>query len=480
MRIRRALDQPVQIQCIDTPLSKIVGRLQDDAEIPIVVDHRALDDVGLGSDTPITVSLVGQTLRGTLRHMLKELDLTYVVHDEVLKITTPEEAENELSTRVYDVASFGVDDPMVVVDPMAPSTRLDKLIDVIEATIAPDTWSSVGGAGEIQPMDLLGTITVSQVDEVHDQISGLLSAIAQARATPAAGHELRTAVPIHSTRTEEIRIRIDSILAKDAALEFMDASLEELAEYLREEHQLPVLIDNRALDDVGLGSDTPVTVDLRGISLGAALRLTLKNLDLTWVVNNEVLKITTPEEAERELLTCVYPVHDLVGSQPVFGAHRAYWDPIVTTRSLRQLVAQLTSCAAPRSWDQVGGAGAIEPVVPWGVLVISQTADVHRQVAAQLKVCRKVASRQPASEQVQTQQPEVLELHYYEVVEPVEEVIKTIKGTIEPNSWVEGDSGPQIYSVGNKLMIRQTPSVHVKIYQLFTRGQLQVRGLGRG
>ena len=38
--------------------------------------------------------------------MLKELDLTYVIRDEVLKITTPEEAENELLTKVYPVADL--------------------------------------------------------------------------------------------------------------------------------------------------------------------------------------------------------------------------------------------------------------------------------------------------------------------------------------------------------------------------------------
>ena len=54
----------------------------------------------------VTVSLSGVTLRSALKLMLKEIDLTYVIRDEVLKITTPEEAENELLTKVYPVADL--------------------------------------------------------------------------------------------------------------------------------------------------------------------------------------------------------------------------------------------------------------------------------------------------------------------------------------------------------------------------------------
>ena len=42
----------------------------------------------------------------------------------------------------------------------------------------------------------------------------------------------------------------------------------------------------------------------------------LKELDLTYVVRDEVLLITTPEEAESQLVTKVYPVGDLVNRGP--------------------------------------------------------------------------------------------------------------------------------------------------------------------
>ena len=51
---------------------------------------------------------------------------------------------------------------------------------------------------------------------------------------------------------------------------------------------------------------------LKGITLRSALRLMLDDLGLTYLIQDEVMQITTPEKAEARLLTKVYPVGDLV------------------------------------------------------------------------------------------------------------------------------------------------------------------------
>ena len=38
--------------------------------------------------------------------MLRDMELTYIIKDEVLLITTPEKAESELVTKVYPVADL--------------------------------------------------------------------------------------------------------------------------------------------------------------------------------------------------------------------------------------------------------------------------------------------------------------------------------------------------------------------------------------
>ncbi len=95
-------------------------------------------------------------------------------------------------------------------------------------------------------------------------------------------------------------------------LDFVEAPLEEVVDFLRTEYGIEIQLDQNALDDLGIGSDEPVTVSLRNISLRSAMRIMLKQLELTYIIADEVLLITTEEEAETRLTTKVYSVGDLV------------------------------------------------------------------------------------------------------------------------------------------------------------------------
>ena len=161
--------------------------------------------------------------------------------------------------------------------------------------------------------------------------------------------------------------------------------------YLGDTHGVPIWIDRRALDDVGMGGDTPVTFSLQSVSLRSALRLMLRELDLVYQVDDEVLKITTPEESENELTMQVYPVRDFLESPPnAFGR-------LERSQSLVSLLDLIESTVVPDTWDHVGGAGVLSPVEPWGLLVISQTAEVHEQVNNLLQTARRARHASPAA-----------------------------------------------------------------------------------
>ena len=106
--------------------------------------------------------------------------------------------------------------------------------------------------------------------------------------------------------------KIEDALDSSTQLEFIETPLQDVIDYLKEMHQIEIQIDNRALSDVGIDSSTPITKNLKGISLRSALRLMLREQGLTYMIQDEVLLITTPEEAETRLSTKVYPVADLV------------------------------------------------------------------------------------------------------------------------------------------------------------------------
>ena len=106
--------------------------------------------------------------------------------------------------------------------------------------------------------------------------------------------------------------KISDALKSPTELEFVETPLADVIDYLKTYHQIEIQIDTKALSDVGITPDERITKSLKGISLRSALRLTLRDLDLTYMIQDEVLLVTTPEEANGRLTTKVYPVADLV------------------------------------------------------------------------------------------------------------------------------------------------------------------------
>jgi hypothetical protein len=105
-RILAALDEKTELDFADQPLTDVIDYLKQRHDIEIQLDQKALTDAGVGTDTPITRSIKGITLRSALKLLLSELDLTYIIRNEVLMITSKTEAESMLSTRVYPVADL--------------------------------------------------------------------------------------------------------------------------------------------------------------------------------------------------------------------------------------------------------------------------------------------------------------------------------------------------------------------------------------
>ncbi len=178
--------------------------------------------------------------------------------------------------------------------------------------------------------------------------------------------------------------RIEAALDVPTSLAFRETPLTDVAQIITRQHHINVQIDRRALDDVGLGTDTPVTFEGHSLTLRSALKMILRELDLTYQVKNESVVITTPEEAENELTTVIYPVSDLVRYRDSEGQPWSDYDTLIDT---------ITSTVAPDTWDEVGGAGSIEgmPYQDTDVLVLSQTQEEQRHVASLLQTLRSVA-----------------------------------------------------------------------------------------
>ncbi|MGI9176387.1 MAG: hypothetical protein ACR2IT_00850, partial [Pirellulales bacterium] len=111
------------------------------------------------------------------------------------------------------------------------------------------------------------------------------------------------------SREQAIYTALDEPVSR---FEFTETPLRDVIAQIRDAHNIPVELDVKALEDAGIDLDTPITQNLSGISLRSALRLLLGNIDLTYLIKDEVLLITTKEKAQENLVVKVYPVADLV------------------------------------------------------------------------------------------------------------------------------------------------------------------------
>jgi uncharacterized membrane protein YgcG/tetratricopeptide (TPR) repeat protein len=102
-------------------------------------------------------------------------------------------------------------------------------------------------------------------------------------------------------------------LQKPTTFEFSETPLKDVIVFLGDLHKINIEFDRKALDDVQINPDeTLITRNLKDVTLKAALKLVLEQLNLAYVIKNEVLLITTKEQADAYLITKVYPVADLV------------------------------------------------------------------------------------------------------------------------------------------------------------------------
>ncbi|HEY2883377.1 MAG TPA: hypothetical protein VGJ15_13105, partial [Pirellulales bacterium] len=102
-------------------------------------------------------------------------------------------------------------------------------------------------------------------------------------------------------------------LDEPTKLEFAETPLKDVLDYIQTKHHIPVQFDNEALKTASIDPSTlVVTRTLNDLSLRSALKLILQDFQLTYIIENEVLLITTKEKADTHLVTKVYPVADLV------------------------------------------------------------------------------------------------------------------------------------------------------------------------
>jgi len=99
-------------------------------------------------------------------------------------------------------------------------------------------------------------------------------------------------------------------------------TLNDSLEFLRDISNVNLHVNWPALEAAGVSKETPVNVRLRNVALRKVLGLVLNEssagVPLTYYIDDGVVEVTTREIADKQMITRVYPIEDLILEVPDF------------------------------------------------------------------------------------------------------------------------------------------------------------------
>ncbi|MGB2986083.1 MAG: hypothetical protein WBE26_09390 [Phycisphaerae bacterium] len=246
-----ALDTRIPVDFNNEPFGKVIERLAGAHRLNIIVNWNDLKRVGVDHTIPITLSLPQEiTLKKALTEVLEQaggglVDIGYDVAGGAIKVASRETLDKQTYTAVYDINDLLMEIPMFNDAPMTDlaqvtqasrsraaqrpdqpwlygdddddepeedperTGRVRKLIDLIQDSVAPDSWYDRGGTiGTINEIN--GQLVITQNSAAQRQIGSLLGKLREQRAIQIAV-EARF-ITVSSHYLEELGIDIDIVL----------------------------------------------------------------------------------------------------------------------------------------------------------------------------------------------------------------------------------------------------------------------------
>lgn len=341
----RALSRKVHVDFRSERLDFVLNQLSQKAGVPIRLGDQSI------ARAPIRLhSAANDSLRSTLQQIFTQIGLSYCIRHGAILITTDDDVQSHPSIWFYDVGDLvGVDG----------GSDFDTLIDLLTDTVEPDSWDEVGGPGTIQELGDHWLVVVQSRDN-HRKLQRTLARI---RAHLEPGIDPAGDLPLDPI--DDVAPAIHQALRTDVTLKYVSRQLRDVCADLSQQLLIPVIPRQAFLADADISLEMPLTCDLPPLPLRHALAILLDEHKLTFDPRGEVLYVTTPEDAESELVTRIIDVRHLLGT----GGGGFDEDTIFDL---------VTTCVAPDSWDELGGPGSQENFR--GLLVFRQTYDISRQV----------------------------------------------------------------------------------------------------
>ena len=357
LAVEEALDREVTLKYAEAPLSDVCDDLSRRLKVPVRLRRRALKEAAVMPDQPVSIDLPPLPLRDALALLLEQHQLTFDPRGEVLYITTQDDADSSLLTRIIDVRHL--------ISPGAGGMDEYTLIELMNTCIEPDSWGPRGGPGEGSVYR--GLLVFSQTYDISRQVQDLIDAISEHCLPPTldsvvqlTSHVLIAPIWIGLSARER---KIISRLHQPTNLYFR-GSMEDAIRRLCEAHDIPVIFDADWRQTTNFLWPR-IVVEMGNDSVEKIIDQIFTHHNSAYAISNGVLFIMRRNSPQPRLLGRLYPVAGLVANEK-----RLKFDEIADL---------LAESIDPDTWDVKGGPGTFGEINEDWMLVV-QTLEMHRCV----------------------------------------------------------------------------------------------------
>ena len=178
--------------------------------------------------------------------------------------------------------------------------------------------------------------------------------------------------------------------------EFVEVPLNAALTYIADKVVVQFYIDQKSLTNSNVAPDSPVTLNLKDVPAEMVLDLVLRQQGLGYRLRNGVIMIASQEDIQSQVEVRVYPVpeddaQELAALIPATIDTNNWREHTVTTGGGSHMrlppgVGRMPggygpSSPEPTSTETIGGGGGAGTIrVYRGVLVVSQTPEVHQKI----------------------------------------------------------------------------------------------------
>ncbi len=335
------------------------------------------------------------------------------------------------------------DEPAVTA--MLEMVRLTKRVKEAEADKRSKEEFFLGGLND---NDRLGPLVTS-----NDPVSVQLDAMRRAQRRGSGDHYLqRTRTPAEY----EIELKLE----KPISIEFNQTPLDQAIENIRTLTGIPLVIDEASLNAEKISPVQPVTVK-PGTSVATKniLAFTLEQAGLSYVVEHDMVKVTTVKKSKGRMVTKVFSVADLVTPVPNFALpDYANFDKMLNRNPLNSGGLHMSGLNGVTPSSPAGGLGGGQPASTPLPGMLATTPGIQ---GAQGGPSWRGGS-------LQTNPLANSSSMAGDTNSKHEQLIKLITSMVRPYSW-DGQGGGgkvEFFDIGSALVVNQTADVISEVQDL--------------